>query len=149
MPLTKPLTLARKAKSLDSVMLKTAAQKGGGAKCFSHVEGGRKTFYPVLRGRGAQQVLDPRFSHFVALPLPVINDQSLKRKEISPSSMLKYIACRYTKLKENHLMAFNEGNCNHFQPTIFNLCGLCMNLGGHGMINSLRYIVFLLHWRGP
>ena len=36
---------------------------------------GREKFYPVLRG-GAQKVLDPRFSHFVA-PLPVINDQSL------------------------------------------------------------------------
>ena len=28
--------------------------------------GGRNMFYPVLRGRGPQQVLDPRFSHFVA-----------------------------------------------------------------------------------
>ena len=41
-------------------------EKGGGGKSFSHAEGG-----------GAQKVSDPRFSHFVAPPLPVINDQSL------------------------------------------------------------------------
>ena len=34
------------------------------------------TSFTVLRG-GAQKVSDPRFSHFVAPPLPVINDQSL------------------------------------------------------------------------
>ena len=32
---------------------------------------------PCLDGGGAQKVSDPRFSHFVAPPLPVINDQSL------------------------------------------------------------------------
>ena len=39
---------------------------GGGGKSFSHAERG-----------GAQKVLDPRIFHFVAPPLPVINDQSL------------------------------------------------------------------------
>ena len=37
-----------------------------------------KSFTLSLGGGGAQKVLDPRFSHFVAPPpLPVINDQSL------------------------------------------------------------------------
>ena len=44
--------------------------KGGGG-------GGLEKFYPVLRWGGAQNVLDPRFPHFVAPPLSVINDQSL------------------------------------------------------------------------
>ena len=39
--------------------------------------GERFKFYPVLRGWGRANVLDPQFSHFGA-PLPVINDQSLK-----------------------------------------------------------------------
>ena len=43
-------------------------------RAFSHTDGGRKMFYPVLRG--AQKVLDQQFSHFVA-PLPVINDRPL------------------------------------------------------------------------
>ena len=51
----------------------------GGHKKFPLFKGGggREKFYPVLRGGGAQTVLDPQFSHFVAPPLPVINDQSL------------------------------------------------------------------------
>ena len=49
---------------------------GGGRKKFPPSKGGgRKKFYPVLRG--VQKVSDPRFSHFVAPPLPIINDQSL------------------------------------------------------------------------
>ena len=48
---------------------------------FPFIErGGHEIIYPVLRGRGQQNVSDPRFSYFVALPpppLPVINDQSL------------------------------------------------------------------------
>ena len=43
----------------------------------SKIGGGRATqFYPVLRGRGAQNISGPEFSHFVA-PLPIINDRSL------------------------------------------------------------------------
>ena len=35
-------------------------------------------FCPVLKGGGGgQKVLDMQFSHFVAAPLPVFNDQSL------------------------------------------------------------------------
>ena len=48
---------------------------------FSHIEegGGHEKFYPVLRGGGAQNVSDPRFSHFEPPPLlPVINGQSLR-----------------------------------------------------------------------
>ena len=63
-------------------------KKAGGKGC-SHAEGGfplcnmggREKFYPVLKG--AQKVLNPRFSHFVA-PLPVINDQTLKPKNHVP-----------------------------------------------------------------
>ena len=56
------------------------------AGSFSHiVEGARKSFHSLkerarkvlrcLEGGGAQKVSDPIFSHFVAPPLPVINDQ--------------------------------------------------------------------------
>ena len=47
--------------------------------------GGQVKFYPYKKvrwGGGAQTVLDPQFSHFVAPPpLPVINDQSLSAEE--------------------------------------------------------------------
>ena len=49
----------------------------GGRKKFPPLKRrgrGREKLYPVLRGGG---VSDPRFSHFVAPPLPVINNQSL------------------------------------------------------------------------
>ena len=36
-----------------------------------------KSFTVLSGGGGAQKVSDPRFSHFVAPRLPVINDQSL------------------------------------------------------------------------
>ena len=40
--------------------------------------GGAQKVVPCLKGGGGvQKVSDPRFSHFVAPPLPVINDQSL------------------------------------------------------------------------
>ena len=39
---------------------------------------GAQKVLPCLEcGGGGQNVSDPRFSHFVAPPLPVINDQSL------------------------------------------------------------------------
>ena len=41
----------------------------GGANSFTLSGGG---------GGGSQKVSDPRFSHYVAHPLPVINDQSLR-----------------------------------------------------------------------
>ena len=64
--------------------------EGGGGKqflglsmghlSFSHTKGGVQTFSTHLKGvRGAQNILDPQFSHFVAPPppsLPVMNDQS-------------------------------------------------------------------------
>ena len=40
--------------------------------------GGAQKVLPCLeQGGGGQKVSDPQFSHFVAPPLPVINDQSL------------------------------------------------------------------------
>ena len=50
---------------------------GGGAKGFHPLKGGRKTFYPVLRGVCAKS-FEPQFFYCVA-HLPIINDQSLKR----------------------------------------------------------------------
>ena len=38
--------------------------------------GGQQVFH-CFEGGGAEKVLDPQFSHFVATPLPVINDRSL------------------------------------------------------------------------
>ena len=38
-------------------------------------------FYPYEKG--VQKVSDPRFTHFVAPPLPVINEQSLSRSAIT------------------------------------------------------------------
>ena len=56
---------------------------GLGAQSFHPlIGGGGEKFYPVLRERGAQTVLDLRFSHFVAPPLPIINERSLKEKEV-------------------------------------------------------------------
>ena len=58
-----------------------AILKGGGAKCFHPLKrwggggGGHSKLYPIGGGGEAQQVFDPRFSHFVA-PLPVINYHS-------------------------------------------------------------------------
>ena len=49
----------------------------GACKVSTLKKGVRERFYPILRGGGAQKVLDLRFSHFVAPPLPIINDQSL------------------------------------------------------------------------
>ena len=46
-------------------------------KGFHSLKGGREKVLPCLEG-GAQKVSDPQFSHFVAPPLPVSNDQSLK-----------------------------------------------------------------------
>ena len=46
-------------------------------KSFHSLKGGARKVLPCLEG-GAQKVSDPRFSHFVAPPLPVINDQSLR-----------------------------------------------------------------------
>ena len=40
--------------------------------------GGAQKVLPCLEGGGAQKVSNPRFSHFVAPPVPIINDQSLK-----------------------------------------------------------------------
>ena len=51
---------------------------GGGTKSFQPFKGGAQKVLPCLEV-GAQKVLDPRFSHFVA-PLPIINDQSLSIK---------------------------------------------------------------------
>ena len=68
---------------------------GGGGKSLSHAEGGggevkkkfplfkrgggvRKVLPCLEEGGGAQKIVDRRFNHFVA-PLPVINDQSLRR----------------------------------------------------------------------
>ena len=56
---------------------------GGGTKSFHSIKGGggggwHKRFYPVLKGGGDQKVSVLQFSHFVATPLPVSNDQSLK-----------------------------------------------------------------------
>ena len=49
---------------------------------FGHAEGWQNRLCPVLKGEDAQQVLDPRFSHFVAPPppLPIINDRSLSSR---------------------------------------------------------------------
>ena len=55
--------------------------KRGGGKSFSHAVqggGGARKVLPCLEGGGAQKVSDSRFSYFVAPPLPVINDQSLR-----------------------------------------------------------------------
>ena len=51
----------------------------GVTKSSHSLKGGAQKVLPCLEGGGgAQKVSDPRFSHFVAPPLPVINDQSLK-----------------------------------------------------------------------
>ena len=52
---------------------------GGGAKSFrsSKGEGEARKVLPCLEG-AAQKVSDQQFSHFVAPPLPVINDQSFR-----------------------------------------------------------------------
>ena len=47
----------------------------------THWGGGARQVLPCFEGGGgAQKVWDPRFSHFVEPPLPVINDQSLNRR---------------------------------------------------------------------
>ena len=45
---------------------------------FHSLKGGSQKVLPGLEG-GSQKVSDSRFFHFVALLLPVINDQSLTR----------------------------------------------------------------------
>ena len=67
---------------------------GGGAKSFHSLNergGEARKVLPWLReGGGAQKVSDPRFSHFVAPPLPVINEQSL----MEPGTRsYKYLEC--------------------------------------------------------
>ena len=53
----------------------------GGLKKFPHFKrGGTTSFTLYSGGGGAQIVSDPRFSNFVAPPLPIINDQSLNTK---------------------------------------------------------------------
>ena len=50
---------------------------GGGTKSFHSLKGGgARKCLPCCEGGGAKNVSGLRFSHFVALPLPVINDQS-------------------------------------------------------------------------
>ena len=49
-----------------------------------------------FRGRGAQKVLDLRFSHFVA-PLPIINDQSLIDQLFSFDVNIVYILWQMTE----------------------------------------------------
>ena len=53
---------------------------------------GCEKFYPVLRGGGrGRKASDLRYSHFVAPPLPVINDQSLSLVSIVYQSMLEIV----------------------------------------------------------
>ena len=51
----------------------------GGAKSFHPLQGGALTIFTLSCGEGVEKVLDPWFSHFVAL-LPTINDRSLMNK---------------------------------------------------------------------
>ena len=48
-------------------VLKVLTILEGGTISFHPLKGGRKMFYSLLRGVGAQQVSD-KFSHFVAIP---------------------------------------------------------------------------------
>ena len=49
-------------------VLKVLTILEGGTISFHPLKGGCKKFYSLLRGVGTQQVSDPRFSHFVAIP---------------------------------------------------------------------------------
>ena len=62
----------------------------GGARSFHPLKEGHDKFYPVLRGGGGK-VSYPRFSHFVASPLPVMNDRSLNMVTLyRPRPPLRY-----------------------------------------------------------
>ena len=54
-----------------------AILKGGGGQNVSTLKGRRKKI-TLSRGGWAQKVSNPQCSHFVAPPLPLINDQSLR-----------------------------------------------------------------------
>ena len=75
---------------------------GGGAKSFHPLKGEAQKVLPCLAGGGGgtQTVLDLRFCHFVAPPLPVINDQSLgiDQDQSRPVSPLREQSANYSPI---------------------------------------------------
>ena len=77
---TRPWKCARRVQGAP--LISDTGKGGGDAKSFHSLKGvgGAQKVLPCLGGGGgvSQKVSDPQFSYFVAPPLPIINDQSLR-----------------------------------------------------------------------
>ena len=76
-------------------------------------------------GGGAQQVLDPRFSHFVDTPLPLIKDRSLTDSSLffrpatcAVSLLSSYTVHQVPPSHHQHPLQRRPQSCSHSPPQI-------------------------------